>query len=142
MRVDIRGRDVYITESLRAHIERKLGFALDRFTGQIREVRVMLADLNGPRGGIDKCCQLEISLAPSSKIVMEDRASNVYAAIDRLADKAGIYVGRRLERAHRHSPSARISELPVRETLHVIVPVDLQLGGSGHENATQKSPGR
>jgi len=140
--VDIRGRDIYITESLRAHIERKLRFALDRFTGQIRGVRVMLADLNGPRGGIDKCCQLEISLEPSSKIVMEDRAANVYVAIDRLADKAGIYIARRIERAHRHSSSRRIPELPVRETQHVIVPVDLQLGGLGHENATQKSSRR
>src|SRR5450759_4390339 len=104
MQFEIRGRDIYVSQALRAHIERRLRFALDRFARRTRKVTVKLEDLNGPRCGIDKCCQLAISLAPSSTIVMESRASNVYTAIDGVADKAGCYIGRRLKRRHGRSP--------------------------------------
>lgn len=111
MQFEIRGKDIYLTGTLRKHVERRLGFALGRFAGRIRRVRVSLDDLNGPKGGMDKSCRLTISVAPSATIVMEDRDSNVYVAIDRLADKAGRCIGRRLKRPHGSSPSRRISEL-------------------------------
>lgn len=111
MQIEIHGRAVPITEQLRGHIERRLRFALDRFAGRIRRVRVSVGDLNGPRGGNDKRCRLAILLAPSATIVMEDRDSNIYVAIDRVADKAGRSIGRRLNRPHGRSPSRRISAL-------------------------------
>lgn len=111
MQLEIRGRDIYVSHALRAHIERRLRFALNCFASRISKVRVKLEDLNGPRGGIDKCCQLAISLAPSSRIVMEDRASSVYTAIDRVAAKAGCYIGRRLKRPNGRSPLRRTREL-------------------------------
>src|SRR5947208_1573718 len=115
MHIDIRGTHVYITESLRAYIERRLGFALDRFARSIRRVVVRLVDLNGPRGGIDECCQLAIFLSPSSTIVVENRASNVYVALIRLAGKAGNYIGRRLQRSYEYGRSRNISELLYQE---------------------------
>jgi putative sigma-54 modulation protein len=111
MQFEIRGRDVDITETLRGHIERRLGFALGRFTRRIKRILVRVGDLNGPRGGIDKGCRVAILLAPSTTVVMEDRDSDVYVAIDRVADKAGRYIGRRLKRPRRGSPAMRIAEL-------------------------------
>lgn len=111
MLFEIRGRSIRVTEALRGHIQRRLRFALERFTMQIRRVRVSVSDLNGPRGGIDKRCQLAISLVPAATIVMEGRDSNIYAAVDRVADKAGRSIGRRLKRPHGSGPSKRISEL-------------------------------
>lgn len=110
MQFEIRGRDVYITETLRGHIERRLGFALGRFARRIKRVLVRVEDLNGPRGGIDKGCRVAILLAPSATVVMEDRDSDVYVAIDRVADKAGRYIGRRLKRPRGSSSAMRIAE--------------------------------
>ena len=75
MQFEIRARDISISQALRNHIERRLRFALDRFARRIRQVRVTLGDPNGPRGGIDKCCKLAISLDHSSTIVVESHAS-------------------------------------------------------------------
>lgn len=90
MQSEIHARDIPITVHLLGHIEQRLCFALERFSMRIRKVRVSVGDLNGPRGGIDKGCRVVIVLIPSTTIVMEDRDSNVYAAIDRVADKAGM----------------------------------------------------
>ena len=89
MHFEIHAKDIPISEQLRGHIERRLCFALERFARRIRKVRVSVGDLNGPRGGVDKRCRVTIVLIPSTTIALEDWDSNIYVAIDRVADKAG-----------------------------------------------------
>jgi ribosome-associated translation inhibitor RaiA len=74
-------------------------------------VRVSVADLNGPRGGVDKRCLVAIVLIPSETIVIEERDPNIYVAIDRVGDRAGTCIGRRLKRGKGRGQDARISEL-------------------------------
>lgn len=50
-------------------IERRVGFALDRLSHSIREVRVSLADVNGPRGGVDQQCVLTITSSFGGPVV-------------------------------------------------------------------------
>jgi len=128
MQFEIRGMDISISQALRDHIERRLRFALDRFASRVRQVRVKVGDLNGPRGGIDKCCKLAISLDRPSTIVLESHAANVYAAIDCVADKAATYVCRRLKRSHGRTSLRRIPELLFQESTSVVVPAALQPG--------------
>jgi putative sigma-54 modulation protein len=113
MQFEIHGKDIPITERLRGHIERRLCFALERFARRISRVRVSVSDLNGPRGGIDKRCRVAIVLMPSTTIIVEDCDSNIYSAIDRVADKAGGCIGRRLNRLKGVGQYMRISELPL-----------------------------
>lgn len=100
MKLEIRGRDVQITETLRAYIERRLRFALDRFAVRIGKVRLRVADVNGSRGGVDKHCRLEIWLGRTSPINLESRASSIRAAIDSIARKVGRVIARRVNRRH------------------------------------------
>jgi putative sigma-54 modulation protein len=111
MQFEIHTKNLRISQPLRVHIERRLNFALERFAMQIAKVCVSVGDLNGPKGGIDKRCRVAIVLMPSTTIVMEDQASNIYAAIDRVADKAGRCIGRRLKRRKSSRRHMRISEL-------------------------------
>ena len=67
-----------------------------------------LSDINGPRGGEDKRCQLQVSLAGLPDVVVEDTEADLYFAIDRAADRVGRSVMRKLDRMHtlrRHSPT-------------------------------------
>ncbi|MBZ5689644.1 MAG: HPF/RaiA family ribosome-associated protein [Acidobacteriia bacterium] len=130
MQFEIRGREISISQVLRDHIERRLRFALDRFAGRIRQVHVTVGDLNGPRGGIDKCCKLAILLDRSSTIVLENHASNVYVAIDCVADKAATCIGRRLKRPHGRNRLRRISELLFQESTIAVAPANPQPGGA------------
>lgn len=111
MQFEIHAKDIPISEPLRVHIERRFSFALERFAMRITKVCVNVGDLNGPKGGVDKRCRVAIVIMPSTTVVMEGRDSDIYAAIGRVADKAGRCIGRRLKRRKGGAWRLRISEL-------------------------------
>lgn len=70
-----------IPEALRQHAERRLRFATDRFTQQIRNINLRLTDINGPRGGVDKLCRLTATLRQGRIVVTEARSATYFGAI-------------------------------------------------------------
>jgi ribosome-associated translation inhibitor RaiA len=68
---------------------------------------VQLSDINGPRGGIDKRCQIEVQLKGTPNVVIEDVEADLYAAIDRAAERVGRTVARRLSRQRAFARPAR-----------------------------------
>jgi ribosome-associated translation inhibitor RaiA len=96
MLIEIHCRDFVLTDALEEHVHKRLGFTLSRASVQIRRVDVTLSDLNGPRGGIDKRCLVQIRLDGLSPVVVQDVQSDLYTAIDRAAGRAGRTVMRRL----------------------------------------------
>ncbi len=98
MQIDIQARDFHLTKALRGYIERRLAFALSARDEHIQRVRVRLSDINGPRGGADKCCHIQVVLAHLPDVVIKDTKADLYTAIDLATDRAGRTVGRRLLR--------------------------------------------
>jgi len=98
MRFDVRRQQVDISGSQREHLERRLHFALGRFTQAIRRVVVFLSDQNGPRGGLDKLCRLVIQPKAGNEVVVETRGGSVDDAVDQAADRASLTLARRLAR--------------------------------------------
>jgi len=98
MQFDIRAHGFYLTEGLREHAERRLKFALDWARYDVCNVSMRLSDINGPRGGNDKRCQVRISLPRARAVVIEDTDKDLYVAIDRAIDRTERTVARRLER--------------------------------------------
>lgn len=98
MQIEIQARNFALTEALAAYIERRINFALSSRYDQIKRIRVKLTDINGPRGGVDKLCQIHITLPRLRDIVIEDTQADLYVAIDRAADRAGRTINRRLAR--------------------------------------------
>jgi putative sigma-54 modulation protein len=105
MQIVIQSRGVALTGALRQHIERRMLFALGWADYQVRKVEVRLSDLNGPRGGEDKRCQIQILASGIPEVVIQDIEVDVYLAIDRAADRAGRALARRLERQREHRES-------------------------------------
>jgi len=98
MQIEIQARNFSLTQALRSHIHRRLGFALSTQYDQIKRILVRLSDINGPRGGNDKCCLIHVVLAGQADVVIEDTEANLYVAINRAADRASRTVTRRLRR--------------------------------------------
>ena len=98
MQIDICGRQVKISERLRDYIQRRVRFALERLAHPIRKVRVQLRDLNGPRGVVDKSCQVTVAVAPAATLVVEQRSASGYAAVDSALDKTAMAMVRRIQR--------------------------------------------
>jgi ribosome-associated translation inhibitor RaiA len=96
MQIAIQARGFSLTDALEKHVNNRLGFALSRVTSRLRRVTVRLSDLNGPRGGIDKRCLIQVHLDGLPDVVVEDVQPNVYTAINRAAGRAARTIMRRL----------------------------------------------
>ncbi len=102
MRIDIQASGFELTDGLREHTERRLQFALSWAAHDVRKVIVRLSDINGPRGGNDKRCHIQLPMQHKQDIVIKDTESDLYVAIDRAVDRAERAVARRLERQREH----------------------------------------
>ena len=97
MQIDIQAPGLSFTKTLCNHAERRLRFSLTCCDEHIQRVVMRLSDINGPRGGENKCCQLQVVLAGLPDVVVEEVQANLYVAISRAANRAGRTVGRRLK---------------------------------------------
>lgn len=109
MQVLIHGERIKVSEELREYITRRLHFALGRFQSEIRRLDVRVGDVNGPRGGVDKTCQILVSLRPSgtSPVAVETSDTDLYAAIDRSTDRVGRSVARAVQRLRQRRGNRR-----------------------------------
>jgi len=103
MQLDIQTNGFSLTDGIRDYTKHRMQFALNRNDRHVTKVKVRLADINGTRGGVDKRCQIDISLAGHNDIVIEDTETNLYIAIDRASDRCARTLCRRLERAREFS---------------------------------------
>jgi len=98
MRIEIQARNFSMTRAMRAYIEQQLGIALSSCYRHVKSILVRLSDINGPRGGNDKRCHLEVNLPGQAVVVVEDTEPDLYVAINRATSRAGRTVMRQLRR--------------------------------------------
>ena len=111
MKIDIQARHFPVTKALGDYIKRRLGFALSIHDEHIQRIKVQLSDINGPRGGADKCCQIQVIIPKLPDIVIEDVEVDLYTAIDRAADRAGRTIGRRIARQRDKSRHTNLDQI-------------------------------
>lgn len=97
--VSIHADGVELPEALYAYVHKKLGAKLGAFALQIDRVAVRFADINGPRGGTDSECRVQVLMAGRPQIVVTERAEDLRSAFDAASQAAGRAVKRDLERA-------------------------------------------
>lgn len=105
MTITLRTHGIALDDELRQMVERRLGFALDRYRNRLADVEVYLADLNGPRGGVDKLCQITASVAGGGPVFVLERSPRIEQAVNSAARRLSYRIGRRIER--RWHPAAR-----------------------------------
>jgi ribosomal subunit interface protein len=98
MRIEVRAQGFSLTDALSTYTERAIDKALGRFYERLTQVSAKLVDENGPRGGVDKRCQLEVVVARQEPLLVEAQHADLYAAIDVAADRASRLVARLIER--------------------------------------------
>jgi ribosome-associated translation inhibitor RaiA len=98
MEIGIRVHGFGLTAGLRERVLRRLRFAFAANGHRLRRVAVWLADANGPRGGEDKRCRIQVIVPGMRPVVVEDTEADLYVAIDRAVARAGRTVARRLGR--------------------------------------------
>ncbi len=103
MLLDIQARGFSLTDGLRSYTKTRMQFLLNRNDSFVMRAKVRLADINGPRGGVDKRCQIELTLVGQHNILIEDIEADLYIAIDRASERCMRTLARRLERSRQHA---------------------------------------
>ncbi len=98
MHITIQTRGFSITESLRLYVLQRIRFVLGWAGIGTRKLAVVLSDINGPRGGNDKRCKIQVQLVGGKDLVIEDTEADMYVAIDRAAERADRALVRRMKR--------------------------------------------
>ncbi len=113
MQVEIQNSGRATDDDFRPLAERRVAFALGRFATRIRQLRVRIADANGPRGGVDMQCMLHARLAPAGEVVVqvidETPEMALSRALDRLARRVADDAQRRRE-THRRPRRSTAAE--------------------------------
>lgn len=128
MIVDIHAQGFTVTPALAVHVRRRLGFVLTRHSAHIQRVAVRVGDENGPRGGVDKYCRIQVNLLDAPFAIVEDVGTDLYAAIDRAADRVGRVVVKHLDRTHPVRGAARHGAWPARNRREILEPDPIQGG--------------
>ena len=115
MQLDIQTNGFSLTDGISNYTRRRMQFALGRNDKFITNARVRLADINGPRGGVDKRCQIELALSGRNNIVIEDIEADLYVAIDRACDRCARTLVRKLKRSREYSHEAASIQLLTAE---------------------------
>jgi hypothetical protein len=97
--VEFRAPGMQVSDALEPYVRSKLGAKLGAFALQIERVAVRFRDLNGPRGGEDTECRIQVVLAGRPDIVVHARAVEPRRAFDDANRSVGQAVLRNLERA-------------------------------------------
>jgi hypothetical protein len=97
MQVLFKSRDPQAA-ALRGLAERRLRFALRRLIALVPRAEVQLSDVNGPRGGVDKRCQLELKTDGAGTVVVSAVAQDWRSALNGALTRAARLLMRLLGR--------------------------------------------
>jgi putative sigma-54 modulation protein len=106
MKMRVTARGVELTTELKDYVTRRVHFGLGRFAGKIKSLSVRLADINGPRGGVDKCCYITADAGLGQKVIVRERQETIHAAVALALERVERAVERQLSLTR---PNARRS---------------------------------
>ena len=88
MRINVKAVSLQLDAATRTEIERRMHASLGRIAHRILRVAVRVTDRNGPRGGEDIACAVELRLRPRGRIYVEETDIDLAGAVSRATDTA------------------------------------------------------
>ena len=76
----------------------RVRFSLRRLVAMVQHAKVQFSDVNGPRGGVDKRCQVELKTDGAGTVVIASLARDWRTALDRSLTRAARELTRGLQR--------------------------------------------
>lgn len=102
MQIIFESRDADGAQMRELSVER-VRFALRRLSAMVPRAKVQFSDVNGPRGGVDKRCQVELCTETAGTVVIASLASDWRTALDRSLRRATRVLIRSLQRNQKPS---------------------------------------
>lgn len=87
---------------LREMAEQRLRFAMRRLSAIVPHAKVQLSDVNGPRGGLDKQCRIELHTSAGRPVVVTSVARDWRGALEAALARAQVALTRTWQRRLGH----------------------------------------
>lgn len=92
-----------MTEAIDLHVRDRLAAALNQHQSHVRSVAVTVRDENGPKGGVDKSCLVNVDLVTQQEpVIIKKLHENLYLAVTEAADAVKRTVGKLVGKARDH----------------------------------------
>ena len=99
MKPTIVAKGVKLSARLREYVIHRLRMTLDRAHYSIQTLKVRITDQNGPKGGMDKHCQIHLTMPGLPTVVVVEKGNDIAAMVDQAAQRAAQAIDRLLSRA-------------------------------------------
>ena len=118
MQTVIHSNDFELTSALNSFIKQHTKKSMRACSDQVERIVVRLKDVNGPKGGDDKECSVEVKLANFAPIVVRKRSSDAYASIRQALGRASRTTLRKLGKRRDSKSSLQVTqEIEINEHL-------------------------
>lgn len=111
MRLCITARGVGLQGPSRAALEQRLRLLLGGWACRIRQAKVFIEDVNGPKGGLDLRCTIEAMLAASGTVTVRAWGTDVEMVVRGAARRLVRRVKRELGRRRFGTSEGRLCEV-------------------------------
>lgn len=111
MKIDIRSNNVQIGSAFKSRVKDKIRRLFLRSGSKIENVVISLSDVNGPKGGLDKQCKIQLKIDGAGSILTSSRHQSVYQAFAASMRKAGIALSRTQEKARSIKRTPLVTQL-------------------------------
>lgn len=96
MHINIINRKLELKKEQQTDTRQRCQRLCQRFVDNIRSLTMRLSDLNGPRGGVDKECLVQIHLTDGGTITAVKRHEHILGAVQLCLDTARSRLRRKL----------------------------------------------
>ena len=101
-------------DQLREYAVHRLSLSLRRFERRIRHITVRIADVNGPRRGVDSRCSMSVDLVDGKHVFVNAISAWPFAAVSQAASRLSKVLRRRGDRGRAHRDnSAHLTDLDI-----------------------------
>lgn len=96
MQMSVQVNDKYASSWVQSNLASILSGSLAKFRDRVRNVSLIIDDVNGPKGGVDKQCKCIVKVNRMAPIVIKDRDSSVGNLVRRVAERTAYTLARRI----------------------------------------------
>lgn len=115
MRIDIQTKELKLGQTFKQALKVKIRKLFQRNGADIRQINITFKDVNGPKGGDDKLCKVNV-FVKGQHILVSARESTAYKAAASAIKKANAALNKRFDKS-KNPKHISISNMVMEESL-------------------------
>lgn len=99
MKIDIQAKQLKLGQTFKQNVKVKIRRLFQHNSEDVNRINITVADINGPKGGDDKVCKVNVSVGGGKNILVSARDSSAYKAVTQAIRKASATLSKQRQKA-------------------------------------------